>query len=93
MVTFAIVSCQHVKQKRLHIVVKRFVIKEKLRQQTQILTVNFVGISVHFEHRDFAATIDFCAGRVAPCTFVEVTIQYKFALRILQAELAEKQFW
>lgn len=91
MVAFAVASRQHVEQERLDIVIQSLVVEEQLRQQTQVLAVDFVCVAVHLEDGDFSAAVDLCAGRVAPRALVEVPIEDELAFRVLQAELAEKE--
>lgn len=65
-------------------------IEKQFGKQTQILTVQFIDIAVHFEHGNIFASIDFGAGRMSPCAFLLMTIQYRFAFTVLQTEFAEK---
>jgi hypothetical protein len=93
MIALSVAPRKHIEQKRFNIVVKRFVVEEKLRQQAQILTINFVRVAIDFEDGNFAASIDLRARWISPRTFVEMTVEHKLAFRVLQAELAEKKFW
>lgn len=40
----------HVEEKGLHVVVQRFVVQEELGQQTEVLAVLFVPLSIHLPH-------------------------------------------
>lgn len=91
MITLAVTACQDVEQKRFHVVVKRFVVEEKLRQEAEVLAVDFVRVAVNFEDGDFTTAVDFSARWVAPCALVEVTVKDELTLGVLQAELAEKK--
>ena len=44
-----VIKGQDVKQERLHVIVKSFVIKKQLDQKTEILTVDLVCVSVNFK--------------------------------------------
>lgn len=68
-------------------------VEEKFRQQTEVLAVDFVRITVDFEDGNFTTSIDFCARRIAPCALVEMTIEDELAFGVFQAELAEKKLW
>lgn len=91
MAPLLVILRQHVKQKRLHVVIQRLVIEEQLRQQTQILTVDLVHVPVDFEHGNLAAPVDLGGGRVSPRALVLMPFQHRFALGVLQTELAEEQ--
>ncbi|RNA44147.1 hypothetical protein BpHYR1_043597 [Brachionus plicatilis] len=60
-----VVLGKDVEQKWLDVVVKRFVVEKQLGQETQILSVDFVRVAVHFEHAELAVAgaINFVAGR------------------------------
>jgi len=64
---------EHIELKRLHVIVESLVIKEQLRQQTQVLTVDLGPIAIHFKHRYVITTIDFIAGRTTHVTLVLTT--------------------
>lgn len=92
MATFAIIFGQNVEQKWFHVVVQGFMIQKQFCQQTQILTIQFVHIAIHFKYGNLFAPVDFGAGWMPPCAFLLMTIQYCFAFTILQTEFTQKQF-
>ena len=61
-----------VEQKRFDVKVKSFVIEEEFCQQTQILTVHFVLLPVHFKDGNVIFAINFIAGRMTPHAFGQV---------------------
>lgn len=91
MTPLLVILGQHVKQKRLHVIIQSLVVQKQLRQQAQVLTVDLVHVAVHLEHGDVAAPVDLRRGRMPPRALVLVPFEHGFALRVLQAELAEEQ--
>lgn len=91
-VALAVASREDIKQERLNVVIKRFVVEEKFREQAEILAVNLVRIAVDFEDGNFSAAVDFRARWIPPCALVEVTVEDELAFGVLEAELAEKKF-
>lgn len=86
-----IVLSQHVKQERLHVIVQSLMVQKQLRQQTQVLTVNLIHITIHLEHGYLTATVNLRGGRMLPRALILVPLQHRLALRVLQTELAEEQ--
>lgn len=93
MISFAVTRRQHIEEERFDVIIQSLVIQKELRKQAEVLAVNLVSISIDFENRDFPAAIDFSARWIAPCALVQMSLKYEFAFGVLQAELAEKQFW
>lgn len=50
MAAFGIADCHDVKEERLDVVVQRFMIQEEFGQQTEILTILLIPLTVHFPH-------------------------------------------
>lgn len=46
MATFGISQCHDIKQKRLHIIIQRFMVEKEFRQQTQMLTVLLLALTI-----------------------------------------------
>ena len=96
---------QHVKQKRLHVVIQRLVVQEQLREQAQVLAVHPRLPAVHLVHAQPRAglragagvhrgwmAIDLIPGRMrhgAP--LLPVPHQRLLPLHVLQAPLAHEQ--
>lgn len=76
MAPFFVILGQNVKQKRFHVIVERFMIQKKFCQKAQILTVNFIDVTVHLKHRNFPAPVYFSGGRMSPGALVLVSFQY-----------------
>ena len=49
MTTLAVVLSQDIEEERLHVVVERLVIEEEFDEETEVLTVDLVGVAVHLE--------------------------------------------
>ena len=60
-----IACAQHIKQKRIHVPVQRFVVQKQLRKVAQILAVHLLHRAVQFKHGHFAVPINLIARRVA----------------------------
>jgi len=60
---------QHVEQKRLHIVVQRFMVQIHFRQETEILTIDRILPPINLENRNLSISIYFVAGRMFYRTF------------------------
>lgn len=89
---FAIVDGQDVEEERFDVVVERFVIEEKLGQQTEILAIDFVDVAIHFEDGQVIFAIDFRSWRMPPQALGHVSIQNGATLHVLETELAQEQF-
>lgn len=50
MAAFGIADCHDVKQERLDVVVQRFMIQEEFGQQTEILTILLIPLTINFPH-------------------------------------------
>jgi len=59
MITTFIIVSEHIEDKRLYVVIQRFVIEEQLSQQAQILTIYFRKIALHFKNGQIVLTVDF----------------------------------
>lgn len=83
MITLPVVLGKHVEQKRLHVVVQCLVVQKQLRQQTQILTVDLVCVTVHLKDGNVVAAIDFRSGWMPPGAFVLMPLKYRLAFGVL----------
>src|SRR5690348_4023720 len=63
--TAVVTLAQDVEQERFHIIVQCLVIQEQLGQQAEVLTVNLVLLSVHFEDRDRIQPVNLVSWRMA----------------------------
>ena len=66
-------------------------IEKEFSQQTQILTVYFVCISVHLKHRQRIFTIDLVSRWVSQSAFIHMSLQYTLTLHILETKLTYVQ--
>lgn len=57
MTAFGISYRHNVKEKRLDVIVQRFMIQEEFSQQTEVLTVLLVSLAVHFPHTYFILSV------------------------------------
>ena len=57
----------HVEEKWLNVEIERLVFQEQLGHQTQVLAVDFVLFSVHFEHGEMILAVNFISRRMLPC--------------------------
>ena len=56
----------HVEEERVDIEIERFVLQEQLGHQTEVLAVDFVLFSVHFEYREMILAVNFISRRMLP---------------------------
>lgn len=68
--TFSVISRQHIKQERFHVIVQSFVIEKEFGKQAQILTIQFVDVTVHLEDGQISTSVDFSARRMTPTALV-----------------------
>ena len=76
MASLGIVDGQDVKEKGLHIIIERLVVQEQLDQQTEILTIDLVGLSVHLEDGEAVLAVNLRAGGTAPGALAQVMLQH-----------------
>ena len=88
-----VVLGQDVEEERLHVVVERLVIEEEFDEETEVLTVDLVGVAVHLEHRHAVPSVDLHPGRVAPRALLQMLLEDGPRLHVLQTELTEEQLW
>ena len=70
----------HVEEKGLDVEIESFVVEKEFGQQTQILTVHFVLLSVHFKHGNVIFSINLIARRMAPHALSQVAPQDGWAV-------------
>ena len=91
MTTLAVILGEDIEQERLHVIVQRLVVQEQLDQETQVLTVDLVGVAVHLVHGHPVLPVDLITRRMSPGTLLEMSLQDGARLHVLQAELAEEE--
>ena len=92
-VALPVILSENIKQERFHVVVKSLVIKEELDEETEVLTIDLVGVAVHLEHGHPVLAVDFEARRMAPGALADVSFQDRAGLHVLKAKLAEEELW
>ena len=79
----------HVEEKGLDVEIESFVVEKEFGQQTQILTVHFVLLSVHFKHGNVIFSINLVTRWMAPHTFGQVSSQDSWAVDVPDWERGE----
>ena len=67
MAATAVCLGHHVEEKGLNVKVECLVLQEQLGHEAEVLAVDFVFFSVHFEDRELVLAVDFVSRRVLPC--------------------------
>ena len=57
---------QHIEQKRFHVKVESFVLKEQLGHETQVLAVHLVLLSIHLKEGEALVSVDLVARGMMP---------------------------
>ena len=57
----------HIEEKWLNVEIECLVLQEQLGHQAEVLAVDLVFFSVHFEHGELVFAVDFVSRRVFPC--------------------------
>ena len=86
-----IVLGQDIEEEWLHVVVERLVIEEEFDEETEVLTVDLVGVAVHLEHGHPVLAVYLDPGRVPPRTLLQVALEDGPRLHVLETELAEEE--
>lgn len=58
---FFVLLTENVKIKGISVIVNRFVFNEKLHQQTEVLTIQHLFVTVHLVHPEFSISVNFIA--------------------------------
>ena len=88
-VTFIVKFRHDVKEKRVCVVIKRFMVEKQFGQKAQILRVVFVFSAVDFEKGDRAFAIDFVARRMTQQTFGRMSLETSQRFRVFETKFAE----
>ena len=88
-----VVLGQDVEEERLHVVVERLVIEEEFDEETEVLTVDLVGVTIHLKYGHSVLPVDLDTRRMSPGTFGEMTLQDGPRLHVLQTKLTQEQLW
>ena len=89
----AVILGEDIEQERLHVIVERLVVEEQLDEQAEVLTVDLVGVAVHLEHGHAVLPVDLHPGRVAPRALLQMFLEDRPRLHVLQTEFAEEELW
>ena len=73
---------EDIKKKWLYIIVEGFVVKKKLGQKAEILTVDFVFASVDFKYGYIVRAIDFLSGRKVHHALCSMSHRHESALHV-----------
>jgi hypothetical protein len=81
---------EHVEEEDAHVVVEVLVVQEELREERQVLAVDWVFITVHLENGHFALLIavDLISGGVEEGADLAVLTQFNFQCEEAETEIA-----
>lgn len=65
-----VIHSEHIEEERLDVIVQGLVVQEELDQQTQVLTVDLVDVSIHLEHREPLVAVDLVSRRMEQTTLL-----------------------
>ena len=91
MVAVWLAFTEHVKIEGINFIPNVLVIKEELDEETEVLTIDLVGVAVHLEHGHAVLAVYLDPGRVPPRTLLQVALEDGPRLHVLETELAEEE--